>query len=145
MRSTSRETTRKLLILGPLIYFYPVFFPLSIISRTGSVWTLIATTVDRYLAICRPLFHKRTKSGSRMQKILLAIGISAILFNLNRFFEIDIRHCAQLNLDIMTPSALRMSKTYHLINHLIMNFSLVRMGPFIIQTMLTIMIIRQIR
>lgn len=132
---------------GMYIYLYLPFFPLSIIARTGSVWTLIATTVERYLAICKPLYHKRNRSNRRMRKILLTIALCAVIFNINRFLELTTFSCAMENysIPIIRPTALRLNHNYHLICHVILGFTFIRLGPFALLVILTWLIFHRLK
>ncbi len=41
-----------------LVYLLPTLYPLGMIAQTGSVYLTLCVTVERYVAVCKPL-HAR--------------------------------------------------------------------------------------
>ncbi len=55
--------------------------------QISQVWTVTALSMDRYLALCRPLYHKRLITTHRVKCILwIMVGVAAAV-NAPRFFE----------------------------------------------------------
>ncbi len=69
----------------------PYVMPCASIAQTAGVWLVLAVTADRYIAICRPLHAPQYSTISRVRKIVLVIWIVAILYNIPRFFEREVK------------------------------------------------------
>uniref|UniRef100_A0A914ZKY6 G-protein coupled receptors family 1 profile domain-containing protein n=1 Tax=Parascaris univalens TaxID=6257 RepID=A0A914ZKY6_PARUN len=65
-------------------------FALSHISQTGSVYTTVSVTVERYMAVCYPKSSKKycTSRGSALS--VLCVTCFSIIFNSTKFFELEI-------------------------------------------------------
>ena len=70
--------------LSRLIVAYVL--PFGWIAQTASIWIICAVTADRYLAICHPFKSERYCSLARSKRLLIAIWILSITFNVPRFF-----------------------------------------------------------
>lgn len=69
---------RLTLLLLPLVY----------VLHTGSVYSVVAVAVERYLIICNPFKHgSQEGSGARY---VVAIALFSIAYNVNKFFEVDL-------------------------------------------------------
>jgi hypothetical protein len=108
---------------GPVCHFFwrtsLATYPLSLMAQTASVWTVVAITVDRYLAVRYPL-HMRAWCDSlslhsthsltnrffsilaprctphRAHTVVFFITLVAILFKMPSFFEVSLNECGHL-------------------------------------------------
>ena len=62
-------------------------WPIASMAQTATVWLVVVLTVDRYVAICRPLHAAQYSTVSRVRKAVSAVWIFAGVYNLPRFFE----------------------------------------------------------
>ncbi|CCD68810.1 G-protein coupled receptors family 1 profile domain-containing protein [Caenorhabditis elegans] len=85
----------------------PWTLPISNIAQCGSVWTCVAVTVDRFLAVNYPLHSKIWCTPRRATTILIAITVFSILFKAPMFFELTNDDCGRLR-----TSFLRDNKYY---------------------------------
>ncbi|CAI2355930.1 unnamed protein product [Caenorhabditis sp. 36 PRJEB53466] len=85
----------------------PWTLPISNIAQCGSVWTCVAVTVDRFLAVNYPLHSKIWCTPRRAVSILLAITVFSVLFKAPMFFELTNDDCGRLR-----TSFLRDNKYY---------------------------------
>ena len=67
-----------------LPYILPIGFGVGHIGRVGSVFVTMSVTIERYFAIVHPLRHF---SGKRF--LLIVPIVSAILYNIPKFFELE--------------------------------------------------------
>lgn len=69
------------------VYFYlvPYLLPLLQICLSGSCYSTVALTVERYIAVCAPFFRLRHNIKARFY--ILPILLFAPLYNMPRFFE----------------------------------------------------------
>lgn len=66
---------------------HPVAYPLALASQTGSIYTTLALTIERYVAVCRPLSAAKVCTISRAKKAVCLVAIFSVLFNVPRLFE----------------------------------------------------------
>ena len=71
-------------------YINSFLFYFQRVSVFVSVLTLTTISVERYLAICRPLTYRRTKFKTRIA--LAVIWCVAMVTPIQEFFTIDLRH-----------------------------------------------------
>lgn len=71
--------------------FYPYMhiyaYPTALIAQTCSIYTTVAFTVERYLAVCRPLLAQKHCTISRARKSVIIIVLCSIIYNVPRMFE----------------------------------------------------------
>ncbi|GFO24998.1 FMRFamide receptor [Plakobranchus ocellatus] len=65
-------------------------YPLSLAAQMGSIYTCVGFTVERYIAVCRPLHVANTCTKSRTIRVILLIFFWSILYNIPRFFHYEI-------------------------------------------------------
>ncbi|CAI5455614.1 unnamed protein product [Caenorhabditis angaria] len=85
----------------------PYTLPISNIAQCGSVWTCVAVTVDRFLAVNYPLHSKIWCTPRKALTILTIITICSILYKAPGFFELSNNSCGQLHV-----TALRANELY---------------------------------
>ncbi|EGT59194.1 hypothetical protein CAEBREN_03495 [Caenorhabditis brenneri] len=85
----------------------PWTLPISNIAQCGSVWTCVAVTVDRFLAVNYPLHSKIWCTPRRATFILGIITVFSIVFKAPMFFELTNDECGRLR-----TSFLRDNKYY---------------------------------
>ncbi|KAF7634616.1 G_PROTEIN_RECEP_F1_2 domain-containing protein [Meloidogyne graminicola] len=73
---------------GPYVHLYPPTYMLANATHTGTVWIILALTLDRYLALCMPFKHRIFSKRSRVKRLVVGLSILAILFSFPRFFEV---------------------------------------------------------
>ena len=95
------------------IWLYPTLH----IFSTGNVFLTVAISLDRYLAICKPLSYHSSPYTTR--KILLLIALVSISYNIPRFFELEWlvfsekRNGSVINFEFGAwPTELQMDKNY---------------------------------
>lgn len=76
---------------GIYSYIFPTAFPFARIAATGTMYSTIAITIERYLAVCCPFYAvSRTWSAKRY---IVPIVIFSFLYNLPIFFEYENTVC----------------------------------------------------
>ena len=68
------------------IHIMPFGYGLAHIGRVGSVFVTVSVTIERYFAIVHPLKHFRGK-----RYLLLIPSLLAILYNIPKFFEFELK------------------------------------------------------
>jgi hypothetical protein len=68
------------------VHIMPLGYGLAHVGRVGSVFVTVSVTIERYLAIVHPLQHFHGK-----KYLLCTPGIAAIVYNIPKFFEFELR------------------------------------------------------
>ena len=66
---------------------YSWLFPSAYVLRMINGWLTVLLTVDRYIAVCRPLHAQRLCTIQRAYSNIIAVIVASIIFCLPRFFE----------------------------------------------------------
>ena len=72
---------------------FPIFlYPLNHISMTGSIFTTVGVTLERFIAIYKPIYYNQviknvTGHTKRFAQYTLTITLLSVLFNIPKFFE----------------------------------------------------------
>lgn len=67
----------------------PIIFPLALIAQTGSVYLTVTVTIERYIAVCRPLRARLLCTYGRAKMYVMCVAIFSIVYNLPRFWEVS--------------------------------------------------------
>src|SRR6218665_680631 len=84
LRSEALPTVRK-----GLPYLMTYLFPFAAMAHLMTIWMVVLVTVDRYLAICKPL-HPAWRSMRRVKMTVGVLFILAIIYSIPRFFEYNV-------------------------------------------------------
>jgi len=68
-------------------YLLPVILPLNHIALTGSVYSKLSITIERYLIVCHPFYVWSHNWKARLY--IIPIIIFSIVYNIPKFFEIE--------------------------------------------------------
>ena len=110
-KTTPRHQTRPLPISELRIRFWPLIMPLLQISLTGSVWTLVGVSFERYGVICGRFKAPRNPLKHTILCYVLPVSVFAVLFNVPRFFEFNYEHLGSTSPEVIL-STLRTSPEY---------------------------------
>jgi hypothetical protein len=135
-------------------YIEPYVWPIASISQTLTVWTVLLVTVDRYIAVCRPL--KRNLRSVTRTKVTAAIGsVLAVLYNVPLFFERVVAHPQPCSVDapLLVPpvaaltqqTALRGNLAYFIVYKTICYFLFRSGGPLVVMIYVNILLLRALR
>ncbi|XP_063867233.1 FMRFamide receptor-like isoform X2 [Scylla paramamosain] len=93
----------------------PIIFPLALIAQTGSVYLTVTVTLERYIAVCRPLRARVLCTYGRAKIYVMSVAFLSILYNLPRFWEVTTKECFtddEKTLRIVIPTQLRLNSFY---------------------------------
>ncbi|KAI1707835.1 7 transmembrane receptor (rhodopsin family) domain-containing protein [Ditylenchus destructor] len=129
---------------GPVCHFFwrtsLATYPISLMAQTGSVWTCVAITVDRFLAVKYPLHTRAWCTSHRARTVLNCIGVVAILYKMPSIFELSLDECGRLR-----PTELRNHVLYIIIYNTYGYLLLLLVIPFLIIIALNIYIVNAVR
>jgi hypothetical protein len=115
-------------------------FPMSLIAQTGSVWTCVAITVDRFLAVKYPLHMRLWCTPHRAFCVLSCITAISIIYKLPSVFELSLDECGQLS-----PTQLRNNPLYIVIYNTYGYVLLLLVIPFLIIIILNVITVNAVR
>jgi len=70
-----------------LLSLYGWLFPCAYVLRMVNAWLTVLLTVDRYIAVCRPLHAQRLCTIQRAYTNIVAVTAASVVYCLPRFFE----------------------------------------------------------
>ena len=90
------------------IWLYPIFNTLV----TATIFLTVTISLDRYLAICKPLWYHAT--SWRLKHVLVPIFIFSVIYNIPRYFELEWMNLSISEVPFMQvwPTKLRRNQTY---------------------------------
>ena len=68
-------------------YLLPVILPLNHIAMTGSIYSKLAITTERYLVVCHPYYLMSHRWKDRIY--IIPVILFSVIYNLPKFFEIE--------------------------------------------------------
>ena len=68
-------------------YMIPILLPLNQIAMTGSIYSKVAITIERYLIVCHPFYVMSHRWKAKLY--ILPIITFSVVYNLPKFFEIQ--------------------------------------------------------
>ncbi|EZA48896.1 FMRFamide receptor [Ooceraea biroi] len=134
-------------IVYPKIIRY--LFPLSCIAQVVTVYLTLTVTLERYIAVCHPLQAKSFCTYGRAQVAVLVIVIFAFVYNLPKFWEIEVyteRHWKyNVTVYCIFPTEMRSNQFYITVYIHWMYFFVYYMFPFIALMIFNMAIYRRVR
>uniref|UniRef100_A0A0N5D5P7 G_PROTEIN_RECEP_F1_2 domain-containing protein n=1 Tax=Thelazia callipaeda TaxID=103827 RepID=A0A0N5D5P7_THECL len=116
-----------------------VSYPISLAAQTSSIWTCVAITVDRFLAVKYPLQTRMWCSTSRAKLVLSVIATVSFVYKLPSLFELTLDKCGRL-----IPTSLRTNGLYIVLYNTYGYLLLLIIIPWTTMIVLNIIIIRAI-
>uniref|UniRef100_X2B1Y7 G-protein coupled receptors family 1 profile domain-containing protein n=1 Tax=Capitella teleta TaxID=283909 RepID=X2B1Y7_CAPTE len=118
------------------------------IAQTITVWTVLLVTLDRFMAICKPL-STQLRSLERAKLTVTIVIVLAILYNIPRFFErevvIEVNKQCNTTYVKVDKSAMRQSKIYFLVYKTICYFIFRAIGPLLTLIILNYKLIKALQ
>ena len=129
-----------------LAYVCKYIYPLAMVAQTGSIWTLVVITLERFMAVCFPFLAKDFCSTGRTKLFLAGVVLFAFLYNSCRFFEYSIAFITIEEQVLAVPvEALRRNSTYHSLYIIWAYFLIMFTLPMAAVSILTFFILSAIR
>ncbi|XP_054722389.1 FMRFamide receptor-like [Uloborus diversus] len=145
----SRVSFLKLYTIDISPSIIPIAYPIGLIAQTGSVWTTVAVTVERYIAVCLPLKAKFLCTYRRARLFNFIVTFLSICYNIPRFWEVEHIEVfsSQLNRTVykVVASQLRVNKLYYEVYHIWLYLLVMYFIPFLVLTVFNIYIWKTVR
>ena len=74
-------------------HMLPIITPLKEIALTGSIYSTMAISIERFLVVCHPFYTLSNRWSSK--RYILPIVAFSVLYNIPRFFELNVQPMAQ--------------------------------------------------
>ena len=81
-------------------HMLPIITPLQEIALTGSIYSTMAISIERYLVVCHPFYTLSNRWSSK--RYILPIIAFSVLYNIPRFYELEVQQAAQGNVRTTT-------------------------------------------
>ena len=115
-------------------YMEPYIWAFASIAQTITVWLVMLVTMDRYIAICKPL-KTQMRTLQRAKLAVTIVIIAAVIYNIPRFMERKIVYltdsCTNTTIVKSKKTALRENPHYFLVYKTILYFIFRAVGPLI--------------
>ncbi|CAJ0602648.1 unnamed protein product [Cylicocyclus nassatus] len=117
-----------------------IAYPLSLIAQAGSVWTCVAITFDRFIAVFFPI-RKHVWATPRTSTIVICgVTLFSVLFKLPAFFEITLNEQGQI-----APTSLRTNTNYQKYYMTYMYLFFILLIPWTVIIVLNGVVIQKVR
>ncbi|XP_050734293.1 FMRFamide receptor-like [Eriocheir sinensis] len=126
----------------------PIIFPLALIAQTGSVYLTVTVTIERYIAVCRPLRARLLCTYGRAKVYVMCVAIFSIVYNLPRFWEVSTKECIiskDESMRIVIPTVLRRNPFYIEIYIMWLYLLVMYLVPFLCLMIFNFFIYREVR
>ena len=130
-------------------YMHPFAYPTALTAQTCSIYTTVAFTVERYIAVCMPLQAAKMCTASRARKTILFLVIISIIYNIPRMLEYKV--VVTVDPDTNNTVArydytdLGKSSTYRHIYFIYMQLVVMLAIPFVLLAVLNTLLIRAVK
>ncbi|KAG0710790.1 FMRFamide receptor [Chionoecetes opilio] len=126
----------------------PIVFPLALIAQTGSVYLTVTVTIERYIAVCRPLRARVLCTYGRAKIYVMSVAFFSVVYNLPRFWEVSTQECIieeDETMRIVIPTKLRLNSFYIEIYIMWLYLLVMYLVPFLCLMIFNFFIYREVR
>ena len=93
------DSTSRIELMSPKLsdvyhYLLPFLYGLTHVSKVGSVFTTLAVSLERYFAVCRPLWIRIRRCHPALYIVL--VTVFAFAFNIPKFLEFEVRNVSNV-------------------------------------------------
>lgn len=121
-------------------YFTITLYPIAMMAQTGSVWSMVVITLERYLAICWP-FRARSFCSMKHAKVaFICIIFFSVCYNIVRFWEYEYFSKENRLQPLLKSNTLYMRLYIHW-----MYFVLIFLLPFLVLLIFNVLVVRSIQ
>lgn len=87
------------------------------LAQTVSVWMTAAMSLHRFVGVCLPFKASQILETRNVQALIAGVIILSVLFNITRFFEVEVVAICRMipinaELPVLRPTELRMNRLY---------------------------------
>lgn len=130
-------------------YMHPFCYPIALFAQTGTIYTTMAFTIERYIAVCRPLEAANTCTLSRTKRVICLIFVSSFIYNLPRFLEFETTKYVDSNSNQTLPeiqlTEIGTNQIFREVYFIYLNLFVMFLLPFSFLAVLNIQLIRAVK
>ncbi len=130
-------------------YMHPFAYPIALTAQTCSIYTTVAFTVERYIAVCMPLKAAKMCTTSRARKTVLTIVVLAIIYNIPRMLEykteVYVDPATNQTVAQFVETQLGKNSTYRHLYFIYMQLVVMLAIPFVLLAVLNTLLIRAVK
>ena len=130
-------------------YMQPYAYPTALTAQTCSIYTTVAFTTERYIAVCMPLRAAKMCTISRSRKAIGIIILCSIIYNIPRMLEWklaythdDIYNVTEVN---YVQTELGANSTYHHVYFIYMHIIVMLLIPCVMLAVMNTLLIRAVK
>ncbi|XP_063441179.1 FMRFamide receptor-like [Mytilus trossulus] len=131
------------------MYMHPFCYPVALFAQTGTIYTTMAFTIERYIAVCRPLEAANTCTLSRTKRVICLIFVSSLVYNLPRFLEYEtvqyIDSSSNTTLPNIQLTQIGTNEIFRQVYFIYLNLFTMFLLPFTFLAVLNIQLIRAVK
>ncbi|CEF59435.1 FMRFamide receptor [Strongyloides ratti] len=116
-----------------------IFYPISLMAQVASVYTCVAITVDRFLAVKYPLKMRMWCSSRKATIIVICIGIASIIFKIPSYLENTLGECG-----LYVQTSFAKNKYYYAFYHLYGQLFYLFIIPWAIMIVLNVTVVYEV-
>lgn len=76
---------------GQEVQVLPVAFFMSNATLIGSLWMVVALTLDRYFAFCHPYWHRKVAHKTTIRRVLGSLSVFIVAYSFPHYFDFKVR------------------------------------------------------
>ena len=130
-------------------YMHPFAYPTALTAQTCSIYTTVAFTVERYIAVCMPLKAAKMCTASKARKTILILIVVSIVYNIPRMLEfktvVSVDPMTNETTAIYDYTELGKNSTFRHIYFIYMQLVVMLAIPFVLLAVLNTQLIRAVK
>lgn len=126
------------------IYISLIGYALANCGMTASIWLVLSLTVERYMAVIKPLHLLSSTPKRRARFVVAAISVLAPIYNIPLFFELRVVRTASGELDLAKTS-LRDHALYKIAYRIVGNAAFLSVVPLLSIVVMSMRIVYVVR
>ena len=130
-------------------YMLPIAYPISLIAQMCSIYTTVSFTVERFIAVCRPLKAAEMCTIPRARRVVLGTFIFSVIYNIPRMLEYKVTYIfdsqANMTQAKYVHTTLGKNATFRHIYFLYLHIPIMVLLPFLILAVFNTLLIRAVK
>lgn len=130
-------------------YMHPFAYPMALIAQTGTIYTTLGFTIERFIAVCKPLHAANMCTITRAKKVTILILICSVIYNIPRMVEYKIEMMVNVTDNVtypyIEPTTLGKNQTFRRVYFIYLTLFIMFLIPFILLSVLNYRLIRAVK
>lgn len=130
-------------------YMHPFCYPLALLAQTATIYTVVGFTIERFIAVCRPLQAAHTCTTARTKMIICLIFACSVVYNMPRFLETKTEEVwdqeNNRTIPVIQYTEVGQNEVFKQVYFIYLNLIVMFGIPFSLLSVLNVMLIRAVR